>query len=58
MTLLGSRDQIVPHQIFGALPGQSAVDRVSCAIHDAKAIMRNRKVMAMTPLGLQEHSMQ
>lgn len=50
---LAIKYQVVPQQLFGALPGRSAVDLVSCVIHDAEAAMRNIKVMAMVTLDVQ-----
>lgn len=42
--------RVVPQQLFGALLGCSAVDLVSCIIHDTEAAMRNNKVTAMVTL--------
>lgn len=53
MAWLAIRFKIVPQQLFGALPGCSAVDLVFCVIHDAEAAMRNKKVMAMVTLDVQ-----
>ncbi|KAI0994466.1 hypothetical protein K3495_g13716, partial [Podosphaera aphanis] len=53
MAWLAIKHQAVPQQLFGALPGRSAVDLVSCVIHDAEAAMRNNKVTAMVTLDVQ-----
>ena len=53
MAWLAIKYEVVPQQLFGALPGRSAVDLVSCVIHDAEAAMRNNKVMAMVTLDVQ-----
>ena len=47
MAWLAIEHRAVPQQLFGALPGQSVVDLVSCFIHDAEAVMRKGKAMAM-----------
>lgn len=47
MAWLAIKHRVVPKQLFGALPGRSAVDLVSCVIHDAEAAMRNNKVTAV-----------
>ena len=53
MAWLAIEHRVVPQQLFGALPGRSAVDLVSCVIHDAEAAMRNNKVTAMITLDVQ-----
>ena len=53
MAWLAIKQKVVPQQLFGALPGYSAVEQVSCFIHDAEAAMRNNKVMAMVTLDVQ-----
>ena len=53
MAWLAIKHRVVPQQLFGALPGRSAVDLVSCVIHDAEAAMRNNKVTAMVTLDVQ-----
>ncbi len=53
MAWLAIKHQVVPQQLFGALPGRSAVDLVSCVIHDVEAAMRNNKVTAMVTLDVQ-----
>ena len=45
--------EVVPRQLFGALPGRSAVGLVSCVIHDAEATMRSNKVTAMITMDVQ-----
>lgn len=45
--------KVIPYQLFGALPVRSAVDLVSCIIHDAEATMRNNRVMALATLDVQ-----
>ncbi|KAI0997565.1 hypothetical protein K3495_g10621 [Podosphaera aphanis] len=53
MAWLAIKHQAVPQQLFGALPGRSAVDLFSCVIHDAEAARRNNKVTAMVALDVQ-----
>ena len=53
MAWLAIEHRAVPQQLFSALPGRSAIDLVSCVIHDAEATMRKSKVMAMATLDVQ-----
>ncbi|KAI0992584.1 hypothetical protein K3495_g15601, partial [Podosphaera aphanis] len=53
MAWLAIKHRVIPQQLFGALPGRSAVDLVSCVVHDAEAAMRNSKVTAMVTLDVQ-----
>lgn len=53
MAWLAIEHRVVPQQLFGALPGRSAVDLVACVIHDAEAAMRYNKVTAMVTLDVQ-----
>lgn len=45
-----------PNQLFGALPSCSAIDLVSCVIHDAEVTMRNNRVMALATLEVPQGS--
>lgn len=53
MSWLAITHQVVPQQLFGALPGRSAADLVTCAIHDVEAAMRSNRVTAMATLDVQ-----
>ena len=53
MSWLAIKYKVVHPQLFGALPGRSAVDLVSCVIHDAEAAMRSNKVTAIVTLDIQ-----
>ncbi|KAI0997208.1 hypothetical protein K3495_g10979 [Podosphaera aphanis] len=53
MAWLAIKHRVIPQQLFGALLGRSAVDLVSCVVHDAEAAMRNSKVTAMVTLDVQ-----
>ncbi|KAI0995739.1 hypothetical protein K3495_g12440 [Podosphaera aphanis] len=53
MTQLAIEHHVVPQQLFGALPGRSAVDLVSCVVHDAEAARRCNRITALVTLDVQ-----
>ena len=53
MAWLTISHQVVHPQLFGSVPGRSAVDLASCVIHDAEAAMRSGKCAAMVTLDIQ-----
>lgn len=53
MAWLTISHQVVHPQLFGSVPGRSAVDLASCVIHDAEAAIRSGKCAAMVTLDIQ-----